>query len=116
MSARQAMKHRATIERRQDGVDDAHGHTTTTGYATHLSDLPCYAWFKNGRLVRDGDKVTRDAGWQMLVPRDTDIDPLTDRVASVQTKTGLPVVSAPVRIEEVGRRFDHMVVIMERIG
>lgn len=116
MSARQAMKHRVTIERRQEGSTDAHGHPVTTGWQPHLTAIPCYAWFGSGRVVRDSDKSNKRAGWQMMVPRDTDIDPFTDRVAVITRKDGAPVVDSPIRVESVGRRFDHMHVEMERTG
>lgn len=112
MSARGTMTHRAKIERPTTGTD-SWGNPGAPVWNTHLADLPCRAWFQKGReLVGDLNVVIEDR--RMVCPRDTDIVE-GDRVAEVKDRRSRLVFDGPMRIESVGRRKDHLALMLEAV-
>jgi hypothetical protein len=77
-------------------------------------DIPCRLWYSTGREVIDGTKSAPIEDRRMIVPVDTDVN-VADRVAKVTNRRGTLLYDGPMRIESVGRRQDHLELMLEAV-
>jgi hypothetical protein len=112
MSARSTMTHRTTIERDQAGADSSWGGTATPDWQPLLTGQPCRLWFKAGRQVVDGAKTAAIEDFRLLLPVDVDVT-TRDRVGSVTDRLGRVIMEGPMLIDTVGRRRDHLAVMLK---
>jgi hypothetical protein len=109
------MRHRAVIERDMAVGEDDWGQSGTPDWRIHLHDLPCAAWFEAGREVIDGAKTAVIEDRKVIVPLDTDVTE-KDRVARITDRRGKETIfEGPARIESVGRRRDHLALMLEAV-
>lgn len=115
MSARPAMRYRATIERDvnlDQGATNDWGDAGEPDWRTHIEGLPCMAWFTAGRETQDTRiAVTEDR--RMIVPLGSDVTE-NDRVAKITDRRGVETIfEGEAAIEHVGRRRDHIEIMLE---
>lgn len=118
MGARQRMKHRATIQRDATNSTDPWGGKDAPDWQEHLADLPCHAWVRTGVGMGSeefrSDKVAVVENRHMIVPLGTDITE-RDRVLTVTDRQDAEILDGPMRIESIGKRRDHIALVVERI-
>lgn len=108
------MIHRAEVER--DGAlgTDSWGNPNEPDWATHITSLPCRTWFDSEREVFDGNKSAAIENRKVIVPLGTDITE-DDRIAQVTDRLGSVLFTGPAKIESLGRRADHLVLMLEEV-
>jgi hypothetical protein len=122
MSARSAMTHRATIERlthsSPGATEDEWGHAAAPEGEGDWEELeaavPCRVWYSSEREVTDGDKTAAIEDRRAIMPLGTDVTE-GDRILSVTDRRGNELFAGPIRIESVGRRIDHLALMLEAV-
>lgn len=111
MTARGAMRHRATLERPvHAGGKDPYGATAVLERAT--SEIPCYWWERSITEAEDGRKVTRISVGTMIVPLGTAIAE-GDRVVAVNDRRGRSIVTSRWDVTGILTQPDHLEVLLE---
>ena len=107
---------RATIQRdaSQGGAENSWGHSDDPDWQTHLENVPCRVWFDSEREVTDGSKTTAVEDRRAIMPLGTDVTE-GRRLLSVTDRRGTELFAGPIRIESVGRRQDHLALMLEAI-
>lgn len=108
------MDQRVTIERDMVAIQDDWGQPGESNWRTHLMDLPCRLWYSAGREVIDGTKTAAIEDRRVIVPKETDVN-VSDRIAKVTDRQGTLIYGGPMRIESVGRRQDHLELMLEAV-
>lgn len=116
MSARAQMTMRATVQRdsSKEGDPDSWGHSEEPDWDDHLEDVPCRVWFNSEREVTDGQKTAAIEDRRAIMPLGTDVTE-GDRIANVTDRLGAELFDGPIRIESVGRRQDHLALMLEAV-
>lgn len=114
MSARQAMRQRADIERDASGSDDWGGQGSPD-WQPHLAGVPCHFWTAQGRAVVNGQETAVIEDLRLLLPLGTDIAS-TDRIGRITDRLGVPIVDGPLLVEAVVQRADHLVALVKEVG
>lgn len=116
MAARGAMNMRAAIERDANaGMTDPGGQPVPPDFQPHLSGLPCRTWFEQREeITQDIRKNIVIEERRMVVPLATDIIE-DDRVVQVTDRLGSEIFSGSARIESVGRRQDHLALLLQKV-
>lgn len=113
MPARQAMHHRAIVERAQRASDSGGGFDTT--WQEHLADEPCRCWFVRSAITTQGDKPVIVNEWRLVVPIAADVV-VGDRLAEVTDRLGFTLFDGPAGVDAVGRRRDHQVLTVRQFA
>lgn len=109
------MTQRATIERDMAAGTDDWGNPLEPVWSTHLTGVPCRTWFTTGREVSGPEKTAVVEDRRLIVPLGTDVTE-ADRVAQIADRQGTVLHSGPIAIEKVGRREDHLDLMLEGVS
>lgn len=112
MSARNAMTHRALVQRDTSTGTDDYGQPNIPSWITFHTALACHYWTKTEREVIDGQKTAVIAKHRLLVPAGTDIKE-RDRVASIRDRSGNTLVGNTMLIRSVIRKETHIELDLE---
>lgn len=105
MSARQAMTHRAHVQRDTNAVDDDWGQTEPPVYTTHIAELPCKFWTTSRSETRD-QVTTVVAISRLMIPKDADVNE-RDRIVDIRDRLGNVIENGPFNVRTVEYKQTH---------
>lgn len=117
-ATRNTMTHRCMIERdsTHGGVgEDPYGNDAVPAWTdTTLTEVHCRFWHENTRTVFTGSEQLEVERRKLVVPVDTDVTE-DDRIAEVRDRRGRLLAAGPMRIDSIGHRRDHLVLVMVQV-
>jgi hypothetical protein len=114
MTARSVMRHRCTTLRDHAGPDNW-GDQGPSDWEPNLTGVPCYAWLDKAERVIGTDQDVMLVEMRLLMPLGTDVLE-SDRVAEVTDLHGsTTILDGPLLIDTIGRRLDHLVLLLKQV-
>jgi hypothetical protein len=113
MPSTTAMTHRATIERdsNRGTASDAYGHDAAPSWSTLRSEVNCRYWFEEGSTRTQVGEAVALTMRKLMVPTDTVVHE-DDRILSVKDRRGRIIADGPMKIDSIGRRADHLLLML----
>lgn len=106
------MTHRTSILRDQQATMTGWNQTDVPEWSPVAINVPCRAFFNNGREVQDGGKVVAVNALTVLLPLGTDIT-TDDKLGAITDRRGRTLHAGEHRVESIGHRRDHIAVALE---
>jgi hypothetical protein len=103
------MRQRCAFQRLFEIPDSGGGFNDA--WSDYLTDVPCRTWWVSGTEVAVGSRIEYASSQILLVPLDTNVT-TADRVARITRRDGTLLVDGPLNIESIGRRPDHLHLVL----